>query len=180
MKWLLPVFFVIIAFGIFFGYVDGAYQDTKSLHAEVQNYDDALQKSKELQAIRDALLSRYNTFSSADLERLEKMLPDNIDNVRLVLELDSIAAQYGMRVSGVVINEEVTTNAEGTVGPSNEFYDTVVLSFNVTGSYENFIAFLQDIESNLRVADITTLAFDGDSSEAVYTYSLGIRTYWLR
>ncbi len=180
MKWILPIFFIIASVGLFVGYIDGSYNEVKLLRAEVQNFDEALKKSKELQALRDALLSRYNTFSSSDLERLEKLLPDNIDNVRLVLELDNIAARYGMRVSNVAISSDVSSGEEGTIGPQNRLYDDVILSFAVSGTYDNFIAFMKDLEKSLRVVDITSLSFDGGPDEFAYNFAVSVRTYWLR
>jgi len=87
-RFILPIIFVIVAIGLFFGYVDPVYDDVKVLRAEEARFIDALDRSKELQQIKDQLLAKYNTFSSADLERLQKLLPDNVDNVRLVLDLD--------------------------------------------------------------------------------------------
>ena len=182
MKLLLPIFFIIVSVVIFFAYIDGAYQDIRQLRAEIAGYDEALKRSKELQAIRDTLLSRYNTFSQSQLDRIEKLLPDNIDNVRLVLEIDSIAARYGMRVSSIVVSSGATTQADGVVGPGTDTYNTVELSFRTAASYDDFMAFLRDLESSLRIVDVTSLAFsapDGIDADG-YEYSLSIITYWLK
>lgn len=182
MKFLLPAIFLLVSFGLFFMYIDDAYQNVKFLQEEQSSFNDALQKSKELQAIRDSLLSKYNTFSSVDLDRLEKMLPDNIDNVRLVLEIDSIASKYGMRISAVTIDSGVSgVTSEGAIGPTGEQYETVILSFNITAAYEDFVRFLKDIESSLRIVDITSINFSSENDfDEVYNYKIGIKTYWLK
>lgn len=182
MKLLLPVFFLLVSAGLFFLYIDNSYQNVKFLQGEQDSFSEALQKSKELQAIRDSLLSKYNTFSSVDLDRLEKMLPDNIDNVRLVLELDSIASKYGSRISSVVIDSEATSiTEEGAIGPSGEQYETVILSFSMVAAYEDFVRFLKDLESSLRIVDITAINFkSANDFDEIYEYQVSVKTYWLK
>lgn len=94
----LPLFFVIVSGGLFFTYIDPTYKDVQVLQAENERFDQALQKSRELQAIRDQLLSRFNTFASSDRARLQKLLPDHIDNVRLILDIDTIAGGHGLSI----------------------------------------------------------------------------------
>lgn len=180
MKFILPAFFLLVSLGLFFLYIDTAYQNVKFLQEEQTSFNDALQKSKELQSIRDTLLSKYNRFSSVDLDRLEKMLPDNIDNVRLVLEIDSIATKYGTRVSAVTVDNESLTQ-EGAIGPTGEQFETVVLSFGITAAYDDFVNFLKDLESSLRVVDITAINFTSENDfSGVYNYKMSIKTYWLK
>lgn len=179
MKFLLPAFFLLVSFGLFFLYIDTAYQNVKFLQTEQTSFNDALQKSKELQAIRDVLLSKYNTFSSVDLDRLEKMLPDNIDNVRLVLEIDSIATKYGTRISAVEIDSDI--GPEGVIGATGEGHETVILSFRLTAAYDDFVRFLKDLESSLRIVDITAINFaSANDFSGVYNYNVSIKTYWLK
>ncbi len=57
-----------------------------------------LANSKELISERDALLAKLNTFSQPDINRLQTLLPDSVDSVTLIIELNSIAHAVGMRV----------------------------------------------------------------------------------
>ena len=84
-KLTTPVLLIILSIGLFFMYVDPTYNNVQEIIQEQERFDEALDKSKELQMIRDELLAKYNTFSTSDLNRLSKLLPDNVDNVRLVL-----------------------------------------------------------------------------------------------
>lgn len=179
MKSLLPVLFVVIAAGIFFGFIDPAYNRVKTLRAEETQFDQALTRSKELQQVRDQLLSRYNTFSQTDLNRLEKLLPDNVDNVRLILDFDTLASQYGMRVRNVQLESNESRAARGQVGQDDNHYDSLILSFTVTGPYDTFRAFLRDVEQSLRLVDITTVSFSSNVS-GVYDYTVALKTYWLK
>lgn len=177
-KFFLPVFLLIAAIGLFFGYIDPTYGKVEILRIEEQKFDEALNKSKELQKIRDVLLSQYNSFSTNDLSRLEKLLPDNVDNVRLTLDIDGIASKYGMRIRNVVTSKS-SGNKAGAIGPSGKPYETVTLSFTVVASYENIISFLKDIEKSLRIVDVTELSLR-DSTGNLYEYKIRVETYWLR
>ena len=55
--------------------------------------------------LKQSLLSRFNAFKTEDLDRLRKLLPDHVDNVRLILDLDNLAARHGMALQNVVISE---------------------------------------------------------------------------
>ena len=94
-----PFILILVSAGLLFMYVDPTYDEIKVMRAEAAERNEALSRAKELQTIRDELLARYNTFPPEDVVRLNRMLPDHIDNVRLIIDIDQVAARYGMRVS---------------------------------------------------------------------------------
>lgn len=181
MKSILPVLFVVIAAGIFFGFIDPAYSRVQALRAEESQFDQALTRSKELQQVRDQLLSRYNLISQSNIDRLEKLLPDNVDNVRLILDIDSIAARYGMRTRNVQLQSADTRSTRGQVGQDDSAYQSVILTFSVTGSYEVFRSFVEDLERSLRLVDVVGMSFSSTGATGdTYDYSVSIKTYWLK
>ena len=173
-----PIILVVIAIGLFFGYIDPTYIQIRELRAKDKTYNEALNQSKELQKVRDSLLSRYNTFSQQDLVRLKKLLPDHVDNVRLILDIDSIASKYNMRTRNVTISKAGTESA-GVVGSNQSNVDSVVLSFSVAATYDNFIKFMKDLESSLRIVDLVGLSFSTTKGEA-FNFNVSIKTYWLK
>lgn len=165
---------------VFFFYVNPKYDDIKVLRAEEEKFDVALNRSQELIAVRDALLAKFNGFSSNDVDRLEKLLPDNVDNVRLILDLDGIAAAHGISLQEVSVAQVTETVPDGDeLGPSTSVIGSFDLDFSVTTRYDSFINFIRDIEDSLRVLDIqriNTTKSDVDNS----SYDVTIRTYWLQ
>lgn len=180
MHFIAPIFFVIVAIGLFFGYIDPTYQQVKDLRAEELRFDDALERSRELEQVRDQLLAKYNSFPSESLERLQKLLPDNVDNVRLILDLDSIASAYGMRVRDVSIDRSGGQQLPqaGASGATLAPYNSFNISFSVAGSYEDFLMFLQDLERSLRLVDVVSVSFE-NTPTGVYDFHVRLRTYWL-
>ncbi len=176
MKFLFPIVAIVIAVGLFFLVIDPQYQKLKDLKAGQAQYDQALQKSKELRAIRDRLQETNKAIPQADRDRLSKLLPDRIDNVRLAMDLDTMASRYGMRLSSVNIVK--VQEAEQVIGPTAT-YDSVVVNFSVTSSYDAFLKFLTDLESSLRLVDVIGLSFDASKGD-LYQYNVSVRTYWLK
>jgi Tfp pilus assembly protein PilO len=179
MRTLLPIFFVVVAIGVFIGYIDPTYKRVQELREEARSFDDALTRSKELQRVRDELISRYNVIPPQNLDRLGKMLPDNIDNVRLILDIDSIAARYGMRTRNVQLQAADDRPTLGQVGQDDRAYQSVILSFSVSASYEEFLRFMADLERSLRLVDVVGVSFSANET-GIYDYSVSIKTYWLK
>lgn len=178
----MPFMLVAIATALFMFYTDPTYQDTKALKAEMSSYDDALNKSQELRRLRDGLIARRNTFNPDQLSQLQRMLPDHIDNIRLIIDINGIAARHGLSLTDVSLGE-ISDSAgqrdELAVGNSGEPVGSVTLGFSLSASYEELLVFLQDLEHSLRVLDVESLAFDVPT-EGEPSYSFTVRTYWLR
>jgi Tfp pilus assembly protein PilO len=182
MKGIFSIIAVVVAGFLFYLYIDPTYTEIKVLRAEEATLNTALSRALELQSTRDQLISRYNTFSPEDLARLEKLLPDHVDNVRLVLDMDSLASQYGMRVRNVAIekqDDKKKTTRTKQVGPDERTYESMVLSFTVTGDYSTFRSFLKDLEQSLRLVDVESVGFAANDT-GLYDVTVGLRTYWLK
>jgi len=179
MKIFTPVLFLVIAGALFWGFIDPSYARVKELRAQEAEFNQALTRSRELQSVRDQLLARYNAFPQASLERLEKLIPDHIDNVRLILDLDVMASAYGMRVRNVSIQSDQTRVQQGALGGDDKPFESVVLSFAVSGTYDTFRQFLTDLERSLRLVDPVSLSFTTNEA-GIYNYVVGIKTYWLK
>lgn len=181
---LLPIGLLAAAVGLFATYTNPTYQDTKVLAARVASYDEALDRAQELRAERDQLLSKYNTFSTEDRQRLLRGLPDNVDNIRLIIDINNIASRHGLTLKDVELGEVSDSRAtrnELSVGASADAVGSVEVSFALATTYEDFLAFLQDLEHSLRLVDVESIDFTAPEAATLRSdYSLTIRTYWLR
>ncbi len=192
-KTILSIIFIGASIGLFVLYDRPTYDNIHANTAKVANFDAALRKTKEIQQLKADIINRRNVFTQANVDKLKKMLPDHVDNVRLILDLDGIAAKYGLRLSNVGIQKDVqksvSNSTSGTVlTPSSENakpYRSLTLKFTVKATYEEFLALLQDLESSLRIVDITNLTIkpnsinDNTTVSDTYTFGIAVRTYWL-
>lgn len=187
-KNILSIAGLAIAGGIFFLYTQPAYDNVQVIKERIGQYDQALDKAAELQQLKQSLLSRFNAFRTEDLDRLHKSLPDHVDNVRLILDLDNLAARHAMALQNVVISgpasESGGKSVTGSIGLGHRRFDSLTLKFSTRGSYEDFSAFLGDLESSLRIVNVVSLDLVRESNTAsgglTYRYDITIRTYWLK
>lgn len=200
MKYILPTILIIASLGLFFLFINPTYVEVKDLKVKVDSYNEALNNSKKLQSVRDVLVSKYNGFAPDDIDRLGKLLPDNVDNIKLVLEIQKVSAQFNMNVENIkydTLKQDTTgTNTANTFaaaaapGPKKDYGD-FNLEFSVKGSYSNFVGFLDSLEKSLRIVDIQSLSFSsadvstqtgaaGATPKDFYKYDFKIKTYWLK
>ncbi|MDE2399600.1 MAG: hypothetical protein KGL67_01135 [Patescibacteria group bacterium] len=195
-RFIMPIIFVGIAITGFFVFTQPLYQDIAALRVDADSYNQALGNSKSLENERDKLTSKYNTFSQNDLDRLQKLLPDNIDNIRLILEIEKIAAPYGMVLKDIVYTADSQANATPAAATAQggaalttttaTDFNTLNMSFSVMGTYNNFLNFTKDLESNLRIVDISSVTFSSatvdikNNPTGIYKYDFKIKTYWLK
>ena len=185
--------------GLFFSYVNPRYQEIKGLQAQVAAYDNALNNAKQLEEAKSQLLATYNEIPQDSIEKLNKLLPDNVDNIRLILEIESIGAKYGMGIKDVQFNADATKKNQ-TASPieastdqtqlENKDYGIFDMSFSSDGTYPNFVLFMKDLEKSLRIVDVKGVDFSSsDSSSAAPSfaqtkdaikYKIDIRTFWLK
>ena len=178
------------------------YNNIAQLRAKATSYNESLSNSKALENARDILTAKKNSMSPTDLMKLQKLLPDNIDNILLILEIEKMAFPYGMVLKNVKYNATDTKSAATSptediqggkvIKPLLKDYGVWDLEFSTTGTYNNFLNFIKDLESNLRIVDISSIQFSSynisagpnippnTSSAEAYKYDFKIKTYWLK
>ena len=176
-KFILPIFLISLSAGMFFFFIDPNYKDIQELKEDHDQYDEALNKSKELRGVRDTLLSKYNTFDPKNIERLEKIIPDNVDNVKLIMEIDSMASKYGATIRRIDVNSLISE--KDPLGRDTKKYNAINLDLMIETSYEDSIKFLNDLSNSLRIMDVNSLSFES-SKLSLYQFKLNFKTYWLK
>ncbi|MES2315609.1 MAG: hypothetical protein V4486_02635 [Patescibacteria group bacterium] len=191
-RFILPTILVAITIALFFTFTQRFYGDITTLRAEQASYNEALDNSKALQSERDKLTQKYNNIGVDNLDKLKKLLPENVDNIRLILEIEKIGMPYGMILKDVKYNT-ATASADaqanqiqgGYIATEVKDYGTWDLEFSTAGTYSNLLNFINDLEHNLRIVDISSIDFSSDAGAGskdtgVYTYKFKIKTYWLK
>lgn len=189
-KFIIPTILITISIALFFTFISPIYKDLSSLRKQVASYNEALDNSKALENERDKLTSKYNSIGNENLNKLQKLLPGSVDNIRLILEIEKLALPYGMTLKDVQYDSstsDTSSNSSGviqsdsTTSDLNKDYDVWTLGFSSEGSYNNFLNFVKDLESNLRIVDVVSVGFSsGTDKSDVYKYDFSIKTYWLK
>ncbi|MDD5721136.1 MAG: hypothetical protein PHT16_01660 [Candidatus Pacebacteria bacterium] len=198
MRFTIPIILIGITGAFFFIFTNPIYNNISALNSDVASYNGALDNSKMFENERDKLTSKYNQIDPDNLMKIKKLLPDNVDNIRLILEIGQIALPYGMVLKDVkysMINTDNTAAAGavikgGSASKPSPNYGVFDLEFSISGTYDNFISFTKDLESNLRIVDISSITFSSNTSSVgsnpkinssdIYKYDFKIKTYYLK
>ncbi len=213
MRFIMPLILIGISTTVFLMFANPMYDQISELKLQVASYNEALDNSKALDIKKDELTTKKNAIKPADLEKLQKLLPQSIDNIRLILEIEKIALPYGMvlkdvRYSSTDKETKATTGTTATTATTaaapqvpgvavttapalKKDYGIWELGFSTSGSYNNFINFTKDLESNLRIVDVSSIQFSSSGNSATnsggstlqdgsYKYDFKIKTYWLK
>ncbi|MDE2041122.1 MAG: hypothetical protein KGI59_01910 [Patescibacteria group bacterium] len=199
---IIATILIVLAVGTYFTVTENVLAQASAVKTVNDQYLSAIDSAQKLVAVRDQVLNDYKNLSQNDRDRLTKMVPNTVDNIRLIIDLENIAASHGFALNGITAQTTDTSNtpapgttapttgappvvgaaaATGAVGPTivAPILDTVTVSFTVNAPYLQFISFMQDLEANLRIMDMTHLSMTA-ASNGVYTFQVTLRTYWLR
>lgn len=179
-----PMFAFIAAAGIFFGYVHPTWTVTiAESKAAIAADDEALEAASAYKAKQNELAAARNAIDPESLERLNVFLPDSVDNVGMILDLNALASRSGIVLSNIDVATEPTsatvpTRSAAPVARANPI-GSIDLSLSAVGTYSALQTFLMGIERSARILDVRELTVRG-SDTGVYTYQMKIRIYWLR
>jgi Tfp pilus assembly protein PilO len=128
-----------VAIGGFILITKPIYSEIEALQKEGEAYEQALQNSANLQKERDRLTTKLNSFTPEDLAKLEKMLPNTVDNIKLILEIQEQASNQGIVVRNVqfepkqfIEEEKPTTSTTSGVNQNSVSAQTAANSPSTT------------------------------------------------
>lgn len=180
MRLLTPLLIVGIAGAIFFYLSDPVLQQIDQLRQDKAKLEESLNYASQLRQKQKDLIAKRSEISVEQQDRLGKFLPDNVDNVRLIIDLNDVAQDYGMSIRNIKIKtDEGKTEGQVIQGGGVSDRGSVTLGFSVSGPYNNFLAFVDKLARSLRLVDISGISFSS-TDKGDYDYNVEIQTYWLK
>lgn len=202
MKKLFPISLILTAIVLFFLVINPFYKEIKELKVDVSVYQNALNSANELKNTRDGLLEKYRNIKEEDKARLNSFLPNTVNNIKFILEIERIANLHGMPLKNIKFDDKdlpenkINNPEESMIIPSDEViiekpYGVFPIEFVTEGEYSSFLSFLTDLEFNLRLMDIKEVSFEipDESTDPtpgviidpnIYNYTVKVDTYWLK
>jgi len=173
---------ILTAIILFFVFTKPQYETSlAALREENSVREKAVQDSEALKRQLSKLQAEQSEIDPRDDERLRKILPDSVDPVYLIIEINSIANRYGMSVkSPKFTSKDIGRGGHGLQSLDTKPQGTFAFEFVVEGSYFNFVPFLKDLERNLRLLDITQVDFDVAEKGDTFVFRVLLNTYWLK
>jgi hypothetical protein len=154
--------------------------DIDKLLEQKQKYVDSLETVNNIEIKKDELLTKFNAISDADKKSVETVLPKSLDFVKLISQIDTVAANYGIsinKISSKEIGASVGTSI-ANAGPQKS-YNSSIIGFAFVASYDKFNAFMGDLEKSLRILDVRSVKLSS-KDDGVYSYDVEFETYWFK
>lgn len=188
-RFIFPIVLVVAAIGLFVVFTNPSYKEIGTLRIQQAAYNQALNNSQELLKVRNDLTNKYNNLPDVDRDHIQKLMPNTVDNIRLIIDIQNVALSHGMDPKD--IKYDARAGASGTanqqagtpqqLAAAQKDFGTFELEFSVTGPYSNFLGFVSDLEQSLRLVDIESVTFQSaDTGSANMKYVVRIKTYWLK
>jgi hypothetical protein len=184
MKLITQIIFIAGAIAIFVWYINPTYADIQQKQSDYKKLEEANGKAMALKIKREKLTQQRNKITPIELERLSKSLPDGVENIRLIIDIEAISRKVlsqdikGAKISGSA-DKKTASSGQVVTGVDGKRYGTIAVSFGVTTTYDQFIVFLQSLEDNLRLVDVSDISFSAADDDK-YSFNLTLQTYWLK
>ncbi|MCX6719366.1 MAG: hypothetical protein NTZ38_03270 [Candidatus Taylorbacteria bacterium] len=182
---ITAVILIVLAMGIYATFTSSKWQEISAIRVVNDKYIQALNNADRLIQVRDKVTNDFNSLAADDRKKLEKMLPNTVDNIRLIVDMNNLANNRGLVLKSVRATMSgskggsVVSAADAKNTAAALTVDSVAISFSVSTTYGKFITFMRDLEANLRIMDITHLSMTANDT-GLYDYSVELKTYWLR
>ncbi len=184
MRPILSVLVIIVSIGVYFFYIEPLTLEVRVQLAKKNEIERVLNRVREIKEKRDAVLSDYNSISEEDIKKLEKILPENINSVVILNDLNSVASQFGLVIKEYKADEVINNNNSVSDGGPGDPYKKTKIIINVEGSYGQFLNFLTALESSLSIMDVVFLNIKGSegnvSIASPLQYTLEANVYSLK
>lgn len=185
---------------LIFAYIQPSLADMKTKQDELQEYNDAVAKASEFNARLRELINIRDSFSANDIRALEKFVPTEIDQLKIMSEIAGILSSRNITITKMMAHEIVDPlegiELETGVIPEGGIYsDLSYQDFEVTfrGTYTDLRDVLVYTEASDSLLEVTELNFDtsteaeideqgnpiDNSRDGIHVYNIVFRTYGL-
>lgn len=178
---------IILSLGVSFFYTyDRLYVDQiTDLQADVREFESKIEESEAARAKLASLTAEYERLSSSDRERLERMAPEKVGDIRLAMDVTNLLSSNNVQIQGISLPSMSSSGSGGSGSesgvPERQGALPKQISFNITAGYRSFTSLLEEVERSLRIIDVTGIEFgvggEGEgapssSSSDIYTYNV--------
>lgn len=176
MKSIISLILITAAVVLFIFFTKPKIAALKETQLEVDKLNIARDNAKNLETRINQLLDIKKNIPAKDLEKLGKMLPNNVENVKLIIDFDKMLQAMVEERDTLKLYKSTETTETGSKKISIENpkvtpgglietnYDSsklgvVTFAFTVALTYEDFLEFLRRIEHSTRLLDVDSVTF---------------------
>lgn len=184
MKTAVTFLFLVAGVALLLWIARPYWDEVNILRAEKAQLSDQLARLHDLETLRDELINTYNSIPKDKLERLNAMLPPQAEVGNLLVTLERLAAERGIKLRNInfTLERDRSQTAASTELTSQELKASplkkVSYTFSISGSYESFRTYLAALEKTLRLVDVGEISFGSAGLANVYDINIRAKSYY--
>ena len=135
-------------------------------------YDQAIKQVNDATLKISQLQTGYMSFPNDVKQMMNIMVPDSIEPVRLMSEVNSIANKSGLMLQDVSASKDTS--------PSS-YADKYSVSFSVSTTYDLFKALMAKYETSLRLFNIDAVSFSAPQKDGdLINFQVKLSTFYIK
>lgn len=203
MKSIISLILIAVSIAFFVFFTTPKWTELNVNKTEVDKLKVAEDNAKDLKLKIESLLKIKASITEENMDKIKRMVPDSIENVKLIINFDSMLQDLIKSKGTADIYKKANAessdnfsienpNISKSSTPTESVSDTSQLgvadfTFTVSLTYKDFLDFLKRIETSSRIFDIESISFSSPDSkdiknpdEIVYNFNISLKTYWLK
>jgi Tfp pilus assembly protein PilO len=180
----------------YFAFIVPAYAHLEAIKGQEESETTLYANEQKIVAEGKTLLANYQSDASSS-QAVSAALPVGQNLAGAIAQVYGIAGNTGVTVQGLGISVQAVTSPDAsaggqiagaaTAGSVIKPTGSILFNINGSGSYEALKAFLQELETNLRIFDVTSISLqpapivatkNQASNQDAFTYSITATTYY--
>lgn len=187
---VIALLLIVGAFTVFVYEVEPAYNEIAVIQANLQAQETLFAKQEEIIQKVQKITGTYEQGARAR-EEMAQILPNDSEVATALYQIGGIAQVRNLTARSFAVSFPAAPSAAKTKTISTGSdaqkklvaerpIGTMTIRVELVGSYENFKAFLSNIETNIRLFDVKNITIQpiGKSNEDLYSYSVTVAAYY--
>lgn len=147
-----------------------AWEKVQAARGKLAEVEKLVLMVNEISKERDELLRRYNSISQEDIDRLNTLVPSGITREDLYVFFENLAQENSLIIRNITIVDS----------KSDKDKELKKLSFEleITGAYRAIRSFFDDLENNLKLMDLISIAVKSVDKGDIFTLGLKGELYY--
>lgn len=175
---LLSILVFIVGISLIFFFVLPIWDEISILKLKKEEIGKEVDSLRSIIIHIDDLSAKYNQ-ASADLDKLALAIPSDQQLPELLIQFEEMVKRNGLVTTGIKL-ENTEEAPKDQIGARRNI-KSLSVSVSVDGSYSGFKGFLEDIEKNVRMMDVSAISFTKptDEKSEVAKFSVKLNSYYL-
>ncbi len=194
-KLITQAILIVTSITIIMTYVRPAFGEIAEVQDDIARYQSTVSKASELNSALQGLIATEQNIDPSDRNRLQTYLPQSINNVTVMRDIQNIFNVMGVRLSALSSASDdtiATPMVEGDEPTTASGQQLVFRDFELSfaGTYEGLKSVLGALEANAYPLEVVNLTFQSSTNPTeteqnlglepgAMQYSLTLRTYAL-